>query len=464
MSSPEGKRVTVMGLGLHGGAVGTIAWLHSQGAIITVTDMKTEQQLQKSIDALRKYIGIRYVLGRHEEADFTNADMIIRNPSVPRTSPFLALARRKGIPIEMDSSLFFEHSPSRDIIGVTGSKGKTTTANAITIMLASAIPETVAVGVDGVSPLGELKNVRADAPVVFELSSWRLEALVERKKSPSTAVLTSLYKDHLNTYSSFEEYISIKKGIFTHQGPKDIVLLNGDDPLVRSLAPDVQSRLFWYSTHAQVLGDGIFILKDMVTIKIDGITVTLFPLTHVPTPFEHEQRNLLPAILLGFLRGMTIEQITYALKLITRLPHRLETVGVVRDVTYINDSAATMPDATIAALSALKEKSIIHILGGSDKALEFEELAKKEQGASVKALVWLPGNATDRMKDAFMKQGVSAPMYDASSMEDAVQQASDLATTGDVVLMSPGATSFGLFLHEFDRGTRFVEAVSHLTV
>ncbi|MBI3255890.1 MAG: UDP-N-acetylmuramoyl-L-alanine--D-glutamate ligase [Candidatus Andersenbacteria bacterium] len=468
MASLKGKKVLVMGLGLHGGALGTIEWLISQGAEVTATDMKTAEQLAPTLKKLEKYPTIRYVLGRHDEADFIGSDMVIRNPSVPKNSKFLQLARKHSIPVEMDSSLFFEYSPTQDIVGVTGSKGKTTTANAIATMLDYLVNEkrvdlsTVAVGIDGVSPLGRLANIRKDGPVVFELSSWRLEALIEKGISPQIAVVTSIYKDHLNTYSSFQEYIETKKGIFKFQGADSITILNADDAEIKTWEKEVPGKLYWYAMREVESGQGIFIRHGLVIIRDEAGEHELLHMEDLPLAYEHEQRNLLPAMLIGYLKGMPVEDVVVAIKLVVGLPHRLEVVAEIDGVTYINDSAATMPDATIAALKSLADKSIVHILGGSDKALEFEELAAVEGKANIRALVWLPGTATQRMKQLVLSQVSDVPVFDADSMESAVELAKQAAKPGDVILMSPGATSFGLFLHEFDRGDKFRAAVKKL--
>lgn len=458
MDSLKGKRVTVAGLGLHGGALGTIEWLVGQGARVTVTDLKTKEQLKPTLGKLEKYLGITFVLGEHRRKDFTNADMIIRNPAVPKNSEFLQAAREAGVPIEMDSSLFFLYSPSKDIVGITGSKGKTTAANAISTVLQAHSTKTVAVGIDGISPLGELPRVQPDSPVVFELSSWRLEALAQHQLSPPVAVVTSIYKEHLNTYSSFDEYIATKQIIVRYQKKEDIAILNRDNEALLAWQPVVQSRLFWFTIGDLPEGNGIFIRSGKVVIRTNEKEEELFPVANLPLRYEHEKRNILPAILMGHLRGMPASEITRALQKLRALPHRLEEVAQIKEVTYINDSAATMPDATIAALDALQGQTLVHIIGGSDKKLEFEKLAKRLAAASIRALVWLPGTATERMKETIRKK-VDVSMIDASSMQDAVEKASQLAQTGDTVLLSPGATSFGLFQHEFDRGNQFREAV-----
>lgn len=458
--SLAGKKITVMGLGLHGGGLGTVEYLAGQGATVTVTDMKTAEQLAPSLEKLTHIPNLTFVLGRHRDEDFTAADMIVRNPSVPRQSKYLELARSHHIPVEMDSSLFFTYAPTSQIIGVTGSKGKTTTSAGIAVILKAAWPQAVAVGVDGISPLKELPVISPNTPVIFELSSWRLEALEEHKRSPHIAVVTSLYRDHLNTYASFADYIETKKTIIRYQTKEDIAVLNYDDPLIRQWRQEVQAQAYWYSL-ASLPADvnGIYIKDSTIWIRRQGADTELFPLTSLPLHFPHEQRNLLPGILVAHLLGMPAANIKEGVQLIHGLPYRLETVREKDGITYINDSAATMPDATIAALQALKGKSLVHIIGGSDKNLLFEELAQEVAQAAIRALIWLPGTATERMKETILAVNHTFPAYMVSSMQEAVIQASQLAQGGDVVLLSPGATSFGLFLHEFDRGDQFRQAV-----
>lgn len=458
----QGKHITVMGLGLHGGGIGTVQWLLDTGARITITDMKTRDQLAnaiKKVEALPNYSeeNITWVLGEHREEDFISADMIIRNPSVRKDSPYLTAARNAGVPIEMDSSLFFANTPTQDIIGITGSKGKTTAAHAIHHFLEGSI----AVGTDGISPLGKLSSISADDTVIFELSSWRLEALDERKISPKVAVVTSLYKEHLNTYESFDEYIETKKTIIRHQKKDDTAILNWDDELVRKWESEVQGTLFWFSLNELPQDkNGVFYQNNNIIIRSkdsDDAQIT----THGNIP-EHELRNILPAILIAHIRGKAKQAIEQSLATLQRLPHRLEAVRELNGVTYVNDSASTMPDATIAALEAYKDSSIVLIIGGSDKNLEFEQLANKIKETNIRAFVWLPGTATERMQKTILHEKPDTPTFDAATMQEAVQKASELAQNSDTVLLSPGATSFGLFLHEFDRGDQFKIAVAKL--
>lgn len=442
MISVKGKRVTVMGLGLHGGALGTVQWLLGHGAYVTITDLKTEAQLAPTLEKLAGQ-KVEFVLGQHRDEDFTDADLVVRNPGVPKNSPYLQKAREARVPIEMDSSLFFLNCPSKEIIGVTGSKGKTTATRAITAVLKAGGKKVIEVGTDGISPLGKLSEIDEDTIVVFELSSWRLEALEPHKLSPHIAVVTSIYNEHLNTYDSLDEYIETKKTIIRHQTEDDIAILNGDDDELRGWKTDVHGEVQWYSV-ADV-PDYVLLLG------------------------EHQRRNLVPAIIIGKILEVSKDTVAQTISAIETLPHRLEKIASRNDITYINDSAATMPDATIAALEALQDKNLILILGGGDKNLEFAALAEQiSRHPFICAIVWLPGAATEKMKQT-LGSTTSPLQIDVGNMKEAVQEATRISgdtTHGEhgehVILLSPAATSFGLFKHEFDRGDQFRQAVRRL--
>ena len=456
MNDVKGKRVTVVGLGEHGGAIGNILWLHKQGARLVVTDLKNAEQLAESIKMVGQDKGIEWVLGEHRAEDFTRADLVIINPGVPRNLPFLLRARAAGVPVEMDSSLFFRWFDRRRIIGVTGSKGKSTTTTAIAALL--GIP---AIGIEGTSPLLQLEQLNNDKKVVFELSSWRLEPLAAQQISPGTAIITAIYRDHLNTYASWEEYMDVKKIIVKWQQPTDRAILNFDDERLRAWSTKLISQVISYSIK-DYKTRGIFIKHNHVMVRELKGEERLMDTDELPARYEHEIRNLLPAIYLAWQQGMNKEQIIGALRKVRLLPHRMETVAVIGKVEFINDSAATMPDATIAALAALQGKTIVHILGGNDKVLEFAPWAQQEAIANVRHIIWLPGTATEKMAQAYERAGGRSQAESATDMADAVRRAAQIAQAEDIVLLSPGATSFSSFKNEFDRGNKFKEAVRNL--
>ena len=458
------KHILVLGLGLHGGAIGNITYLASQGARITVSDIKSQEQLAASVQKLSDIPDITYLFGNQDSISLDDVDMVLRNPAVPRKANILQQAREKNIPVMMDSSIFLNQIGKDRIIGITGSKGKTTTSHAIFHVLQSFIPHTAAVGIDGVSPLGEIPSImNTTSPVVFELSSWRLEALQEIHTSPHIAVCTSIYEDHLNTYDSYDDYIQTKKQIIQDQTKDDIAILNYDDEIIKTWENDVRGELYWYSLmplpeHTV----GIWITGGDVQTNWNNELQTICATTDIPHTSTHEIRNKLPAILIALLHGATPIQIKAGLAAIPKLNHRMQLVRELHEVQYINDTTATMPDAAIAALQSIQDKPLILILGGSDKALRFENLAQQIAGQkNLKQLIWLPGNVTERMQQEILPH-TKAQSNNAETMNEAVTLAASIAQSGDIVILSPGATSFGLFLHEFNRGDAFITAVQSL--
>lgn len=465
MNDFKDRKITVAGLGVHGGAAGNIRWLYEQGAELTVTDIKSATELQVTIDTLRDLPGITWVLGEHRERDFTTADMVLRNPALRRNNPYLLAARQAGVPIEMDSSLFFKYSPTKHIIGVTGSKGKTSTTHSIAALMNLTFAQVAVVGVEGTSPLAVLPQLTPESLVVFELSSWRLEAMAEYNLSPHTSVVTSIYHDHLNTYDSFSEYVETKKTIVRYQPTDGLAFYNYDNEDVRLWAadPQLQGRKAWYSMQHPIPGDGIFVQRNSVVVTTSGKGTNLFSLDVLPRRARHEQRNILPAIYLAFTHGVPVASIANQLAQLPRLPHRLELIATINKVRYINDSAATIPEATIAAVQSIERQPLVLILGGNDKKLTFETLAKTLTNADIRALIFLPGDASIQQQREILGAYKHPPqIYQAPTMEEAVATASACAESGFTILLSPGATSFGSFANEFDRGDQFRAAVSKL--
>ncbi|MFZ5982289.1 MAG: Mur ligase family protein, partial [Patescibacteria group bacterium] len=199
----KGKKITVMGLGLHGGGIGTIKFLSGVGAKVTVTDIKAKEELAQSLEKIKGLKNVETVFGQHRREDFIKADMVIKNPGVPWNNQHIKLALENDVPVEIDASLFFKLCQN-PIIGITGTKGKTTTASLIFEILKTAGKNPLQVGVGQVSVLDKLELLKKDTWVVFELSSWRLSGLGRAKLSPQIAVWTNFYPDHLNYYKDLE--------------------------------------------------------------------------------------------------------------------------------------------------------------------------------------------------------------------------------------------------------------------
>lgn len=442
------SRVLILGLGQYsqGSGIEAAVYFAEQGEEVVVTDLKNKEDLQENVRRLTKYKNVRFVLGEHRLEDVRWADVVVPNPRVRPDSPFFQEAIRLGKAIESDISLFLTACPA-PVIGVTGTRGKSTTSTLITEML-KADGRTVWLGGNIlVSPLAFLSNVKKTDWVVLELSSWQLELTGRKGISPQYAVWTNLMRDHLNTYPGMQEYAEAKAQIFRHQTGEGVVILPADkmfNPYAQSAPGEV----------IRVGGKGGEAHKLVAKTKMELIG-------------EHNQRNAEFAVALCHHLGVKVSTIKQVLQTFRGLPNRLEEVGLIKGVRYINDTTATTPDATIAALKALGEKSTINdqrstvhlIFGGADKELEFEEvsLLMKKLKPSI---YLLPGSAHDKIVTTFKKARV--PWIEAANLKEAFNHFKSLTQKGDVVLLSPGCASFGLFKNEFDRGGQFTELVRSL--
>lgn len=459
-----------MGLGLHGGGVSVAKALAKAKAKVLVTDLKTKEDLAQSLKDLQG-LDITYVLGQHRPEDFINADLIIKNPAVRNDSPYLKAAVDHHVPIETEISLFFQMCPA-PIIGVTGTKGKSTVASLIFELLKHSTKRVYLGGNIRKGVLDLISQIKKEDLVVLELSSWQLESLAKHRLSPHIAVLTNIFPDHLNTYKDFSAYAAAKKNIFAFQKKGDYVIFNYADALLRDFAQDARGTVLWANYHGkfplptgQEIGGfarGKFLYFGSNTLKImDKKDLTLWG--------EHNSTNALLAINVAYLYKIPLIAIQKILSAFTPLEGRIETVGVAHGVTFINDTTATSPGAAIASLRAIlahfPQGNISLIAGGVDKATPFEELAAFLTGEQrIRQIIVLPGSASDVLQK--LLQGGSGDamksMQAVKTMDEAVNAAFSGSAAGDIVVLSPAASSFNLFAHEFDRGEKFVAAARAL--
>lgn len=458
----KNKKITVFGLGLHGGGVGTVKFLVEHGAKVIVTDLKTKEQLAPSLEKLKAFKNIQYVLGQHRREDFTDVDMVIKTPPVPWSDKHIKIALENKVPVEMDSSLFFKLC-KRPIIGVTGTKGKTTSATLIYEILKHSGKNPIKVGIGQVSVLDKLLLLKKDSIPVFELSSWRLSGLGRAKLSPHIAVFKNIMPDHLNYYGTMEKYFQDKKYIFTNQKAKDWLIFNYDDQMLKEAAKLASSQLIKFSYEPLKKSRSVFIEDDVIYFNNGIDVIKLVSVKDIKIPGRHNLSNVMAAIGAAFAWGLTPLEVKKALPQLSGVLHRLEFVRELNGVKFYNDTAATIPDAAISALNAF-EKPIVLIAGGTDKNLDFTDLAS-EISKKTKSVVLLKGNATEKLLDKLRKIATTEFLNKieiVSSMKDAISCANGLAEKGDVILLSPGAASFGLFANEFDRGEQFRAEVKKL--
>lgn len=439
----KGKKGLVMGLGLLGGGIATTKWLVKHGARITVTDLKDKKTLAGSVKSLGSAAKkVRMVLGRHDESDFKNHDVVVVNPAVPRLSPFLKIARAAGAVLENEASLFFRFCKN-PVIGVTGTRGKTTTANWIHHFLKQKYPRSILAGNSSDNPmLKALDELDGQSPVVVELSSWHLELLTKSERAPRIAVITNLYPDHLNRYKNIEEYALAKANIFKCQTGDDFLILNKKNDWTK------------------------FFLKQKPLGRILFIPYPIFPFSPPFTPFgDHNAQNLMTAALAAHTAGLDWGLIKKAIKTLPQIKFREEIIYKKNGLTVVNDATATSPDATVAALTRFtsyrSSTSIILIAGGTDKNLEFGGWAKAvKKLVSPENIFLLEGSATARMLDSLNRIGYfkkTAPrLYlDFNILLTSGLKRAKIVKGKKILLFSPGAASFEKFKNEFDRGEKF---------
>lgn len=433
----RGKKITVMGLGLLGRGVGDARYLAECGAELIVTDLKTRDQLEESVKQLESFSNITFVLGEHRLEDFRNRDLILKAAGVPLASAFITEAEAQGIPVRMSADLLMELS-DLPAIGVTGTRGKSTTTHMIhTALLAAGQKVLLGGNIRGVSNLALLPEATPDHTLVLELDSWQCQGLGEAGISPNIAVFTTFFQDHQNYYAENPDaYLLDKANIFLQQSPEDTLVLGKQcaTSLIDTFGEHIVSKV--------IIAGGETLPKDW------KLTV----------PGEHNRYNAALAYKALIAYGVDEQICKEALEGFLGVDGRLQEIKTVRGVRIFNDTTATTPEATIAALNALDaegKKNIVLIMGGADKQLPMDMLLAKIE-KHTKHVCLLAGTGTARIKDALP----NATVYE--SLADAVTAAMAASEMGDVLVLSPAFASFGMFTNEYDRGDQFNALVAGL--
>lgn len=427
------QRVTVAGLGRFGGQIAVARWLVEQGATVLVTDQSPADSLADSIEQLRG-LPIAFRLGEHRAEDFEGADLIVASPAVPPGSEFLRRARAAGVPITTEIRLFIERCPA-PIVGVTGTKGKSTTTALLGEMLGTKFATHVG-GNIGRSLLPQLPNIDAADKVVLELSSYMLEHLGAARWSPALSVVTMLAADHLAWHGSLENYLSAKANVVRFQGPRDVAVLSARDEASKKLAGLTAARV--------------------VRFAEPGFT----PL-ELALPGEHNQLNAQAALTAAIELGVARTDAARAVARWTGLPHRLQRVHEANGVAYFNDSIATIPQAAIVALHAFDPGRVIQIVGGSNHHLPIDGMcAALACRARAVLCIGQTGQAVaDRLASAATAMHAAgaraAEIHRCGNLETALAVARRIAVPGDIVLLSPGYKSYDQFTNFEERGTSF---------
>ena len=452
----RGRRVTIIGLGKGRTTAGLARFLVRKGANVTIADPKPREDLVDGIARLGDVAEqVTLILGPStDETALAEPDFVFVIPGIRPRSPTILRALSRGVPVLTEMALFFRLCPAT-IVGITGTKGKTTTTTLVDRVLSQGSRRVVVGGNIGTAVIQEVDNLRREDIVVLELSSFQLETLGH---SPQVAVVTNVLEDHIDHHGTRDAYIAAKKNIVAWQGPRDIAVLNLDDPSTVALHTGAASEVRGFSL-SLVPRRGAHLDKNgnLVLVSGDRRTV-LCKASELRVPGRHNVANALAAAIVGDAFDIPADVIGRILREFEGVPRRLETVAEKDGVLWVNDSAATTPAATMSALAAY-DRPAIAILGGVSKGADFGELARvlvlRARGAV------LIGRAADEIASAIAaadKKG-AVEVRRAATLDEAVANAREMARPGDVVLLSPANASFDMFSSADERGEKFAAIV-----
>jgi UDP-N-acetylmuramoylalanine--D-glutamate ligase len=452
----HGTRVLVLGLAREG--VALARYLNRQGAAVIATDNAERTSLQGELSGLDES-RLQIVLGGDHPELLGEVDTVFVSPGVSENNSVYAEARRRGIPVESMTTLFFELCPG-PIVGITGSSGKTTTTGIISHMAHEAGMDAVVGGNIGEPMIDLLPAVGPDTTVVLELSSFQLDLL---RRSPHVAVVTNISPNHLDRHGTMDAYIAAKQHIVAHQNADDFTVLNACDPERDTFARATPAQLRWFGERSKCGGR---VERGTITLVREDASTDVLPVVEIPLLGSHNVENVLAAVTTADVIGIPVESMRSAISSFRPAAHRLETVAQVGGVSFVDDSIATTPVRARVGLHAIAT-TVLLIAGGRDKRLPWDEFARSVV-ERVRVLL-LIGEAAPQIEEAVLEamnysSGMLRPrnIVRCDSLEDAVARAGRLARPGETVLLSPACTSYDMFSNYEERGRAFARAAGEL--
>jgi UDP-N-acetylmuramoylalanine--D-glutamate ligase len=430
------KKVLLVGLGILGGGLATAKWLLEKEADLSITDLKTEEELKDSIEELKGF-EIKYTLGEHKEEDLKDLDFVVLNPDVPFDSPFVEEIKKRDIPIENELTLFSKELPTKNFVAITGTRGKTTTVNWTGFLMNEILGNTVIAGNSPKEPfLNSLKKINKDSFVVAEVPSFQLE-VIEENLHPKVSVITNIYRDHINRHYDEENYARIKGNIFRGQGESDFVVLNKENKWTDKFLKELAS-----ASSGVAKGNK----PEVIMFPDEGL------LPELPEDFgEHNKQNLMIAMSVLKIFGGDLSKVPDLISKLPQIKFRQEVIYEDENLKVINDTTSTSPEAAIAAVERFKGDDLILLTGGTDKGLHYESLSKYlNENISNERLVLLSGSATEKMKEHLKFENLN----EFDTLEECLQYAKYLKGKKTIVF-SPGSKSFEKFNNEMHRGDEF---------
>jgi UDP-N-acetylmuramoylalanine--D-glutamate ligase len=454
-----GQQVLIIGAARQGLALAR--FLSRQGAVVTLNDRRSVHEMQPVIDHMAEF-RVRWALGDHMLSLLDGIDLVCLSGGVPLSLPIVQAAVKRGIPLSNDSQVFMEAVPCR-VIGITGSSGKTTTTTLVGRIAAAGHEPEVNVWVGGnigLPLIDHLEEIHPKDLVVLELSSFQLEQMTH---SPQIAAILNVTPNHLDRHGTLEAYAAAKARILEYQQPNDVAVLGRDDPGAWAMAEKVRGSLVTFGVqrppHDQT---GTFLEKDRLCLQRGDQDFVLMPQDMVKLRGNHNLLNTLAACAIAYAAGLPVEAMSAGVQDFAGVPHRLEYVRTLRGAAWYNDSKATAPEHTLAAIHAFEEPLVL-LMGGRDKDLPWNELADELHRRVGHVILF--GEAAEKIAAAIgpVRRGQRLNLHRCDRLKQAVTLAAEIAKTGDVVLLSPGATSFDEFRDFEERGEVFRSWVQDLS-
>lgn len=442
----KNQKIGILGLGEEN--IALVRYLLKNGAKnITICDQKGREELS-GIDDIEDRLAA-WRLGPDYLENLKDFDLIFRTPGLPYLDPKIQKAKARGVEISSEIKLFFDHCPS-PIIGITGTKGKGTTATLICEILKRAGKSAYLAGNIGNAPIEFLDDLTADDIVVLELSSFQLQDL---EKSPHLSVILNISSDHLDIHQTQEEYIEAKTNIVRHQTNKDFAVINADYLTSFEFAAQTPAQVYYFSRRKSV-DQGAWVKNNIIYWRENDQDIEVAKTSELQLRGEHNLENICASVTAARLAGADIESISEVIKSFKGLEHRLELVAEIKGVKFYNDSFSTNPDTAIAAIKSFDEP-IILIAGGSEKNADYKELGEIIASSSIKTLIAI-GITGPRIKKAAEEAGANCKIIDtAQNLDEVMNIVKQEMKPSDVVLLSPASASFDWFKNYKDRGEQF---------
>jgi UDP-N-acetylmuramoylalanine--D-glutamate ligase len=453
----NGKRVVIVGGARQGQAAAR--WLARHRAIVTVNDCRSAEEMTVARSALAG-TPVNWVLGSHPVEILDTTDTLCISGGVPLDNPLVAAAVKRGIPLTNDTQIFMEVTPCRTV-GITGSAGKTTTTTLVGQMAKRADSKKTFVGGNIGDPLlNYVDEMAPGALAILEISSFQLEQMTV---SPDVAAILNITPNHLDRHGTMEAYTAAKRRILEFQQADSTAILNRDDNGSWSLREDVHGRLVSFGSGAfSGKQDGTFLADRTLHLRRDEVEIPLLRRDQIQLRGAHNVMNVLAAFAIGYAAGLPLDAMISAAKEFRGVAHRLEFVREWNGAEWYNDSIATAPERTMAAINSFTEP-IVLLLGGRDKNLPWEDLAAMVRQRVQHVVLF--GEAAEKIATALDQATGPLPLTltRCKDMQEAVQVAAKVASPGSIVLLSPGGTSFDQFYDFEERGKAFRKWVSELS-